>query len=92
MTRKFQSTRKFDKEYKSLDTANQKQVIKCMKLFMSNPSHPSLRLKRVQGAEEYFELSASMSIRVIVHIDSSGIDQVNTFFVLGKHEEAFPAR
>jgi len=90
MTRKFRSTRKFDKQFKSLDPKVIKQAQKSIETFMKDPTHPSLRFKKVQGTSNFFEISVNMSIRIIVEIVSEGKDQINTFYIIGKHEEVFP--
>lgn len=87
MTRKIRSTRKFDKQFKSLDPKIIKQATKTIELFIKDPTHPSLRLKKVQGTENYYEISVNMSIRIIVQIISKEKDQINTFYIIGKHEE-----
>ncbi len=90
MTRKFRSTRTFDKQFKALEQRIQKQATKCLELFMKDPTHPSLRFKKVQGTAIFFEISVNMSIRIIVEIKSDDNDQINTLFIIGKHEEVFP--
>ena len=90
MTRKFRSTRKFDKHFKSLEPKIIKQAAKTIDLFIKDPAQPSLRLKKVQGADNFYEISVNMSIRIIVQIISKEKDQINTFYIIGKHEEVFP--
>lgn len=91
MTRRFSSTRKFDKQLITLDKITRKQAIKAIELFMKDPAHPSLRLKKVKGTDCYYEISVNMSIRIIVEIKkSSNSDQINTFYIIGKHEDVFP--
>lgn len=91
MTRRFSSTRKFDKQLITLDKITRKQAIKAIELFMKDPAHPSLRLKKVKGTNCYYEISVNMSIRIIVEIKkSSNSDQINTFYIIGKHEDVFP--
>jgi mRNA interferase RelE/StbE len=46
MTRRFESTRKFDKQFKQLDAKTSKQAEKTIALFISDPNHPSLRYKK----------------------------------------------
>lgn len=92
MTRRFRSTRKFDKQCKSLDNNSFKQAVKAIELFMSEPSHPSLRYKKIQGTNSFFEISVNMSIRIIIEITSEGQDQNNTFYIIGTHNEVFPPK
>lgn len=81
--------RKFDKQFKLLDANIIKQATKTIELFIKNPTHPSLRFKKVQGTDNFFELSVNMSVRIIVEIVSEGQDQINTFYIIGKHEDVF---
>ena len=90
MTRKFRSTRKFDKLFKSLDKKAIKQAEKSIDQFIKDSTHPSLRLKKVQGTDGFYEISVNMSIRIIIEIKSEETDQINTFYIIGKHEEVFP--
>lgn len=90
MTRKFRSTRKFDKQFKTLEQRIQKQATKTIDLFMKDPNHPSLRFKKIQGTDSFFEISVNMSIRIIIEIKSDEKDQINTLYIIGKHEEVFP--
>jgi mRNA interferase RelE/StbE len=93
MTRRFVSTRKFDKQFKSLDNQTQKQAAKTIELFMKDPAHPSLRFRKLQGISNFFELSANMSIRIIVEvIKDPDNNQIVTFYIIGKHEEVFPPK
>ncbi|NLI12403.1 hypothetical protein Pmgp_01317 [Pelotomaculum propionicicum] len=92
MTKRFRSTRKFDKQFKSLDNNSFKQAVKAIELFMSEPGHPSLRYKKIQGTNSFFEISVNMSIRIIIEITSDGQDQINTFYIIGTHNEVFPPK
>jgi mRNA interferase RelE/StbE len=47
---------------KGILTAN--QLDKFLLLIESNPQHPSLRAKKIQGTDEIFEASITMGIRV----------------------------
>ncbi len=90
MTRKFRSTKKFDKQFRALDQKSIKQTKKTIELFMRDPSHPSLRFKKVQGTDNFFEISVNMSIRIIVEVYSEADDQINLFYIIGTHDEVFP--
>jgi len=93
VTRRFVSTRKFDKQFKALDKNTQKQTAKAIDLFINDPTHPSLRFRKIQGTDNYFEISVNMSVRIIVEISQSpDKDQINTFYIIGKHEDVFPPK
>lgn len=93
MTRRFRSTRKFDKQFKSLDNKTRKQALKAIELFMKDPSHPSLRFRKIKGTNNFFEVSVNMSVRIIVEVTkASDNNQIVTFYIIGKHEEVFPPK
>ena len=90
MTRRFKSTRKFDKQFKQLDLKTSKQAEKAIELFISDPSHPSLRYKKIQGSDNFYEISVNMSIRIIIEITTYEGNQINTLYIIGTHDEIFP--
>ena len=90
MARKFRSTRKFDKQFKALDGKTARQAAKAIEFFIQDPAHPSLRLKKIQGTDAFYEIRVNMSIRIVVEIVNRDGDRINTFYVIGKHEEVFP--
>ena len=90
MTRKFYSTRKFDKQFKSLDPKVTKQAAKTMELFLKDPAHPSLHFKKVQGTGNFYEIRVDLSVRIIIEIIIKGKGQINIFYIIGKHEEVLP--
>ena len=92
MTRKFRSTRKFDKQIKSLEKNTFKQATKVIQLYIYDPSHPSLRYKKIQGTSNYYEIRVNSSVRIIIEITSENNDQINTFFIVGTHDEVFPPK
>jgi mRNA-degrading endonuclease YafQ of YafQ-DinJ toxin-antitoxin module len=65
MAYQYTMTKRFEKHFKTL-TAQEKQLLmKKLVLLAENPTHPSLRTKRIQGAEDLFECSVNMDIRII---------------------------
>lgn len=52
---KVQTTRPFDRDYARLPEEVKERVDKQLALLLSNPRHPSLRLKKIRGAEEIWE-------------------------------------
>lgn len=57
----------FDKEFKKLSKEHQNLSQKKLELFLTHSTHPSLRIKKVQGYHEeppILELSINMSIRM----------------------------
>ncbi|MGE4274287.1 MAG: addiction module toxin RelE [Desulfitobacterium sp.] len=92
MTRRFRSTRKFDKQFKQLNSKTLKQAQKTIEIFMSDPTHPSLRYKKIQGTDTFYEISVNMSIRIIIDVTSEASDQINTLYIIGTHDDVFPPK
>jgi mRNA interferase RelE/StbE len=92
MTRRFRSTRKFDKQMKSLEQKTLKQAVKAIKLFMADSSHPSLHFKKIQGTKNFYEIRVNKSIRIIIEVTSQGKDQINTLYIIGTHDKVFPPK
>lgn len=92
MTRRFRSTRKFDRQFKQLNSKTLKQAQKAIELFISDPTHPSLRYKKIQGTDNFYEISVNMSIRIIIEVASETSDQINTLYIIGTHDDVFPPK
>lgn len=67
-------SRQFQKDLKNLykNTNYKTKVKKSLYLLQSNPNHPSLRLHKLSGTNNY-SVSVDMSIRIINNIDSDDI-------------------
>jgi mRNA interferase RelE/StbE len=59
----YQFSKRFKKEYNSLPKEVQKTFDKKLQLFLQNTSHPSLRVKRIQGTRDRWEVSVTMKYR-----------------------------
>ena len=67
----FTFTERFQKHYKKL-TVQEKQLLRNkLNLLAENPTHPSLRTKRIQGTPSLFESSINMDIRVIWYYEGN---------------------
>lgn len=72
-----QSVEKLPKEIKRL-------LVKKLKLMIENPSHPSLRVKKLKGRKDgIFEASINMDIRMTWEYIDNGILLRN----IGEHDE-----
>jgi len=65
MAYQFTYTPRFQKHFKELTAQEKNQIMKKLELLAENPSHPSLRTKRIQGTTDLFECSVNMDIRII---------------------------
>jgi len=59
----YQFSRRFKKEYNKLPKEIQKTFDEKLALFLREISHPSLRVKRIQGTENRWEGSVTMKYR-----------------------------
>ena len=74
---------RFMKHYKKLSAQEQNQFKQKLRLFVSNPYHPSLRVKRIQGTDDLFEFSVNMDIRVIWYYEG---DNLVALVDIGHHD------
>ncbi len=66
-------TSRFQKHYKTLSQKEKTQFRTNLELFVENPLHPSLRVKRLQGTDDLFEFSVNMDIRVIWYYEGEAL-------------------
>ena len=71
MAYNFTFTERFQKHYKTLSQHEKKQLSKKLELLAENPSHPSLRTKRIQGTDKLYECSVNMDIRIIWYYEGN---------------------
>lgn len=64
---------RFQKHFRDLNAQEKRLLKDKLKLLALNPSHPSLRTKRVQGSTDFFESSVNMDIRIIWHYEDDNI-------------------
>ncbi|MDP2863148.1 MAG: hypothetical protein Q8N95_10185, partial [Desulfobacterales bacterium] len=75
-------TQRFKKSYKKLSDEERKALQKKLDLMSTNSPHPSLRTKKVQGADDIFECSINMAIRMTWQYDGESI----LLCVVGDHD------
>ena len=73
MSYSFVYSKGFKKHYKKLSVPEKKQVANKLELLAKNPTHPSLRTKRIQGTDSLFESSINMDIRIIWYYEDNRI-------------------
>jgi mRNA-degrading endonuclease YafQ of YafQ-DinJ toxin-antitoxin module len=76
-------TERFKKSYKKLSKDEQKALHKKLSSMSRNTHHSSLRNKKVQGTNDIFECSVSVSIRMTWKYDGESI----VLRVVGRHDE-----
>ena len=65
MDYQFVYSKNFKKHYQKLSAIERKQIASKLALLAKDPSHPSLRTKRIQGTSKLYESSVNMDIRII---------------------------
>lgn len=83
MPYKITYSKAFKKHYKRLNDVEKKQTKKQLKFFIENPLHPSLRTKKIQGAEGMWESSVNMDIRIIWFYENN---ELILLLDIGHHE------
>ncbi len=79
---KIEFSHKFRKEFKKLPKNIQKIWRNKLDLFVQDLRHPSLRIKKLQGTENIWELSINMQFRATFEYISEGI----LFRRIGDHD------
>lgn len=75
--------KKFTKRLKKLSKVDQKLVKKAIELLENDPSHPSLRTKKMEGKIRNYECRANDSIRLIWFFEE---DKIIVMLDVGHHD------
>lgn len=86
MIYKITYTKSFKKHYKKLSDIEKKQTKKKLSFFIANPTHPSLRTKKIQGSNGLWESSVNMDIRIIWFYEDS---EMIILLDIGHHDILF---
>lgn len=65
---KLQTTRAFDRDYAALPERVKGQTDKQLALLLSNPLHPSLRLKKIRGTRDIWEARVTRGYRMTLQL------------------------
>jgi len=77
-----QFSRRFKKEYTNLPKEIQKTFDQKLQLFLKDISHPSLRVKQIQGTKNRWEGSVTMKYRFTFQFLKDGV----LFRAIGTHD------
>jgi len=80
------TTRKFRDALNSLPTDIQKRARETYSLFRENPSHPSVRFKKVHATEPIYSARVTLEYRAVGMIQ----DDVIIWFWIGTHADYEP--
>jgi len=78
----YQFSKQFKKEYNNLPKEIQKAFDEKLALFLKETSHPSLRVKRIQGTKNQWEGSITMKYRFTFEFLKDGV----FFRTIGTHD------
>lgn len=73
MARELYLTRTFERLFKKLPKAIQDQAFEKLALFLEDPSHPSLRVKKMKGTAAIWEMSVTMNCRITFEVDGERV-------------------
>ena len=73
MVFQFTFTSRFQKHYKNLTSQERNQLREKLELLAKNPTHRSLRTKRIQGTDKLYECSINIDIRIIWYYENSNM-------------------
>ena len=83
MAYQYTFTERFKRHFKALTQGEKSRLMKKLELLAENPSHPSLRTKKIQGAPDLYECSVNMDIRIIWCCES---DRMIILVDVGHHD------
>lgn len=83
MSHQITYTDRFRKHFKNLTEQEKKQLQSKLLPLSENPSHPSLRTKRIQGTKDLFECGVNKDIRIIWYYEG---DRMIILVDVGHHD------
>ena len=66
-------TERFKKDFKRLPREIQTRTAKVLELFLSNPRHHSLHVKKMEGTPSVWELRVSQTCRITFQFEQEGV-------------------
>jgi hypothetical protein len=76
-------TRSFQRAFAGLPEEIQSQARRAYRLFRADPSHPSLRFKKVEGMDNVYSVRIGLGYRALGALQGSTV----TWFWIGSHAE-----
>ena len=80
-------TKHFDKLFRKLPTDIRNLTYQKLELFLKNPNHPSLRIKKIKGTDKLWEMSITMNYRLTFENSENELflRKIGTHNILNKH-------
>ena len=85
---RYRFSKRFKKEYNNLPKEIQRAFDKKLSLFIDDATHPSLRVKRIQGTKQRWEGSVTKNYRFTFEF----IENTVLFRTIGTHDILFRIR
>jgi mRNA interferase RelE/StbE len=79
---KFQTSRRFDKDYADLPDEVKSTVSSKLRLFISKSRHPSLRIRKMEGTKKIWEMRVISNYRITFQ----SVSDVVIFRRVGTHD------
>ncbi len=73
MTRELAFVPRFDRLFRKLPKAVRDAAYQKLAMLLADPTHPSLRVKRVKGTEEVWEMSVTTNYRITFQIEGETV-------------------
>ncbi len=73
MTREVVFTPRFERLFRNLPKQIRERTYATLALYAENPTHPSLRLKRVKGSPGIWEISVTMNYRITFQVEGERV-------------------
>ncbi len=83
----FRRTERFKKAFKALPASVQEKAIKAFRLMSENPRHPSLRIKKIQGADHIWEARVDLQYRFTFEYQTEDDETCIVFRNIDNHDE-----
>ena len=78
----YRFSKPFKKQYQALPKDIQQTFNEKLRLFLEDTSHPSLRVKKIQGTKDIWEASITMKYRFTFHFEADAV----IFRAIGTHD------
>jgi mRNA-degrading endonuclease RelE of RelBE toxin-antitoxin system len=73
VTRRVEFTAGFDRLFRRLPKELRLKTYEKLALFLEDPSHPSLRVKKMKGTDAIWEMSVTMNYRITFEVDGERV-------------------
>jgi len=83
----FRRPNRFKKAFQRLPASVQEKALKAFYLLAEDPRHPSLHVKKIQGASDIWEARVDLQYRFTFHFETLDGQTVLVFRTIDNHDE-----